>query len=274
MTTETGAQVRVAITGAAGRMGRTLVRAIGAHADCILAAAVEHGESPALGADAGILAGVDALGVAVVADLGDVLPGVDVVVDFTTPEATRRHAELCAEAGVAMVVGTTGLGEADEAALAAASQKAAVVTAPNFSVGVNLALRLVRLAAEVLGDTADIEIIEMHHRHKVDAPSGTALRMGEVVAEALDRELEVVAAHGRRGRGDPRAGSAIGFHALRGGDVVGDHSVVFACEGERIEITHKASDRMTFASGAVRAAAWAAVQAPGAYGMEAVLGLD
>ena len=274
MTAETGGAVRVAITGAAGRMGRTLVRAVQARPECRLVAAVEHDGSPALGADAGVLAGVDALGVAVVADLAAVLPDVDVVIDFTTPEGTRRHAELCAGAGTALVVGTTGLGEDDEAALAAAAATAAVVSAPNFSVGVNLALRLVRLAAEVVGDSADIEIVEMHHRHKVDAPSGTALRMGEVVAEALGRDLDGVAEHGRSGRGDARSRSTIGFHALRGGDVVGDHTVVFASEGERIEITHKASDRMTFAGGAVRAAVWAARQVPGSYGMEAVLGLD
>ena len=274
MTTEAGGQVRIGITGAAGRMGRTLVRAVGARAECALVAAVEYDGSPALGADAGVLAGVDALGVPVGADLSAVLPEVDVVIDFTTPEATRRHAELCAAAGTALVVGTTGLGEADHAALSAAAEQAPVVTAPNFSVGVNLALRLVRLAAEVVGDDADIEIVEMHHRHKVDAPSGTALRMGEVVAEVLDRDLDAVAEHGRSGRGDPRARKAIGFHALRGGDVVGDHTVVFASEGERIEITHKASDRMTFASGAVRAAVWAAAQTPGAYGMDAVLGLE
>ena len=274
MTAETGGAVRVAITGAAGRMGRTLVRAIRARPECSLVAAVEHDGSSALGADAGVLAGVDALDVVVVADLAAVLPDVDVVIDFTTPEGTRRHAELCAGAGTALVVGTTGLGEDDEAALAAAAATAAVVSAPNFSVGVNLALRLVRLAAEVVGDSADIEIVEMHHRHKVDAPSGTALRMGEVVAEALGRDLDGVAEHGRSGRGDARSRSTIGFHALRGGDVVGDHTVVFASEGERIEITHKASDRMTFAGGAVRAAVWAARQVPGSYGMEAVLGLD
>jgi 4-hydroxy-tetrahydrodipicolinate reductase len=211
--------------------------------------------------------------VAVTDDLAAALAEVDVVVDFTTPEASRAHAAAAAAAGCAIVIGTTGLGTDERAALDAAGASVPVVWAPNFSVGVNLTLRLLAQAASVLGDDADVEIVEMHHRHKVDAPSGTALRMGEVLAETLGRDLDAVADHGRSGQTGARTRDRIGFHALRGGDVVGDHTVIFAADGERIEITHRASDRMTFVSGAVRAAVWAAGRAPGRYDMDDVLGL-
>ena len=269
----TDTTVRVAVTGAAGRMGRMLIAAVAARTDCRLAAAIERPGSPALGVDAGALAGVDGAGIAVTDDLSAVLSGVDVVIDFTAPEVSRRHAQAAAEAGCAIVIGTTGLDDADRTALDAAARAVPVVWAPNFSVGVNLTLKLLAEAAAVLGDDADVEVIEMHHRHKVDAPSGTALRMGEVLAAALGRDLDAVAEHGRQGRSGARSRERIGFHALRGGDVVGDHTVVFAADGERIEITHRASDRMTFASGAVRAALWAAGRAPGRYDMDDVLGL-
>ena len=266
--------VRIAVTGVAGRMGRTLVEAIDARDDCALGGAVERAGSSVLGVDAGDLAGIGARGVPVVGDLSDVLDAVDVVVDFTTPAASAAHAALCAEAGRAIVIGTTGLDDAALAALDGAAVRVPVVWAPNFSVGVNLSLQLLRLAAGVLGDTADVEIVEMHHRHKVDAPSGTALRMGEVLAETLGRDLADVAEHGRSGISGARDRRAIGFHALRGGDVVGDHTVIFAADGERIEISHRASNRMTFASGAIRAAVWSAGRGPGRYGMDDVLGLS
>jgi 4-hydroxy-tetrahydrodipicolinate reductase len=266
--------VRVAVTGVAGRMGRTLVEAIDARDGCVLAAAVERPGSTLVGADAGEVAGLGGRGVVISGDLAEVIEAVDVVVDFTTPAATAAHAAICAQAGCAAVIGTTGLDAAALGALDAAAVDVPVVWAPNFSVGVNLSLQLLRLAAAVLGDDADVEIVEMHHRHKVDAPSGTALRMGEVVAEALGRDLAAVAEHGRSGLAGARARAAIGFHALRGGDVVGDHTVVFASEGERIEISHRASNRMTFAAGAIRAAVWAAGRAPGRYGMDDVLGLS
>ena len=265
--------VRIAVTGAAGRMGRMLVAAVAGREDSVLAAAVERPGSPAIGDDAGTLAGIAPLAVPVGDDLAAVIAAVDVVIDFTTPEATRDHAAIAARAGRGLVVGTTGLGEAELAALEAAAERAAVVRAPNFSVGVNLTLRLLALAAEVLGDDVDVEIVEMHHRHKVDAPSGTALRMGEVVAAARGRPLPDLAEHGREGRTGARDRARIGFHALRGGDVVGDHTIVFAADGERLEITHRASDRAGFAAGAVRAAVWAARREPGAYDMDDVLAL-
>lgn len=265
--------VRIAVTGAAGRMGRMLVSAIDGRDDCRLGAAVERAGSPAVGVEAGTLVGTEALGVTVGDDLAAALADVDVVIDFTTPEASCAHAAAAAAAGRAIVIGTTGLTAEQQAQLDAAAREVPVVWAPNFSVGVNLTLRLLAQAAEVLGDDADVEIVEMHHRHKVDAPSGTALRMGEVLAATLGRDLDAVADHGRSGRTGARTRDRIGFHALRGGDVVGDHTVVFAADGERLEITHRASDRATFAAGAVRAAVWAAGRPAGRYDMDDVLGL-
>jgi 4-hydroxy-tetrahydrodipicolinate reductase len=252
-------------------MGRSLVAAVAGREGCALGAAVARPGSGAVGADAGVLAGTEASGIVVVDDLARVIEAVDVVVDFTTPEATCAHARVAAAAGRALVVGTTGLDEAQRGVLEDAAARVPVVWAPNFSVGVNLALRLLAQAAAVLGDEADVEIVEMHHRHKADAPSGTALRMGEVLAATLGRDLDAVAEHGRHGRTGERSRRSIGFHALRGGDVVGEHTVVFAADGERLEITHRASDRTTFAAGAVRAAHWAAGRAPGLYGMDDVL---
>lgn len=271
--TDSVSPVRVAVTGAAGRMGRMLVAAVAARADCRLAAALERQGSAAIGVDAGVLAGIDAAGVSVGDDAAEAFSAADVAIDFTTPEASCAHAAAAAAAGRAIVIGTTGLSPEQHGELEAAARDVPVVWAPNFSVGVNLTLRLLAQAAEVLGEDADVEIVEMHHRHKVDAPSGTALRMGEVLADTLGRDLDLVAEHGRSGRTGARGRERIGFHALRGGDVVGDHTVVFAAEGERIEITHRASDRMTFAAGAVRAAVWAAARPPGRYDMDDVLGL-
>ncbi len=265
---------RIAVTGIAGRMGRTLSEAIAAHDGVSLAAAVERLDSSVIGIDAGELTGIGRNAVAVVADLRAVIADVDVVIDFTTPAATRAHLDICREADRALVIGTTGLDAGARAALDEASKSIAVVYAPNYSVGVNLSLRLIEMAARVLGDSVDIEIIEAHHRHKVDAPSGTALRMGEVVAEATGRALAEVAVYGREGHTGPRDRRTIGFETIRAGDIVGDHTVLFAAEGERLEITHRASSRMTFAAGAVRAAAWVVGRPPGLYDMADVLGFE
>ncbi|HKJ72469.1 MAG TPA: 4-hydroxy-tetrahydrodipicolinate reductase, partial [Gammaproteobacteria bacterium] len=226
-----------------------------------------------VGRDAGELAGTGPLGVAVSDDLADVLGGADAVIDFTLPEATTRYAQQCAEAGVALVVGTTGFDAEQKAILDDASGHIPVVVAPNMSIGVNLTFKVLGMVARALGDDYDVEIIEAHHRNKVDAPSGTALRMGEVVADALGRSLDANAVYGREGRTGVRERETIGFETIRAGDIVGEHTVLFAGAGERVEIGHKATSRMTFASGAVRAARWVAGQAPGQYDMQDVLGL-
>ncbi|MBK1645457.1 4-hydroxy-tetrahydrodipicolinate reductase [Thiocapsa imhoffii] len=264
---------RIAIVGASGRMGRTLIQAVRDSEGLQLGAATERPESSVIGLDAGELAGVGPLGVAIRADLRECLDQFDVAIDFTTPAATLRHLEICRAAGRPMVIGTTGFEQAQREHIAAAARELGIVFAPNMSVGVNLCFKLLDLAARVLGDEVDIEIVEAHHRHKVDAPSGTALRMGEIVAEALDRDLAEVAVYGREGHTGPRARRTIGFETIRAGDVVGEHSVWFAAEGERVEIVHKASSRMTFARGAVRAAGWIAGQGAGLYDMQDVLGL-
>ncbi|AHF04117.1 dihydrodipicolinate reductase [Marichromatium purpuratum 984] len=265
--------IRIAVAGAGGRMGRALVQAVTEAEGVVLGAATERAGSSLLGTDAGELAGVGALGVTLVAELATVLDDFDVLIDFTAPTATLAHLELCRGASKRMVIGTTGFDEAGRAAIAAAAESIGIVFAPNMSVGVNLTFKLLDIAARVLGDTVDIEIIEAHHRHKVDAPSGTALRMGEVVAEALGRDLAEVAVYGREGHTGARERRTIGFETIRAGDVVGEHSVWFAAEGERVEIAHKASSRMTFASGAVRAAGWIGARARGQFDMQDVLGL-
>lgn len=264
---------RILVTGAAGRMGRTLVEAICGRDDLVLAAAVERPGASTVGADIGEVAGVGHLGVAIGDDLSAALADVDVVIDFTVAAATEANLEACRAAGVALVLGTTGLDASALAAVDAAAGEIPLVFAPNYSVGVTLTLQLLRTAAEVLGDSVDIEIVEAHHRHKVDAPSGTALRMGEVVADALGRRLEDVAVYGRQGHTGPRDRQTIGFETIRGGDIVGEHTVLFIADGERIEIAHKASSRMNFAAGAVRAAAWVAGRPAGRYSMTDVLGL-
>ncbi len=266
--------VRVGITGAAGRMGRTPIEAIAlSSADLELAAAIEHPQSSLLGADAGELAGQGKNGITVVGSLAEVISNVDVVIDFTIPAATVENAALCAESGVAIVIGTTGFTPQQQAQLDAAATKTPLCKATNFSTGVNLCFKLLDMAARVLGDDVDIEIYEAHHRHKIDAPSGTALSMGEVVADALGRDLNKVAVYGREGQTGARARDTIGFATVRAGDIVGDHTVTFAADGERVEITHKASSRMSFARGAVRAAVWLKVQQPGLYDMQDVLDL-
>ena len=264
---------RIAITGAAGRMGRSLIEACQQTDGLEITVALEHPESTLLGSDAGDLAGIGKLDIAVGADLAAVTDNFDVLIDFTRPESTLANLEICRQAGRRMVIGTTGFSDEQKAQIVAAAEDIAIVFAPNMSVGVNLCLKLLDTAARVLGDDVDIEIIEAHHRHKVDAPSGTALRMGEVVAAALGRDLKTCAVYGREGHTGARERNTIGFETIRAGDIVGDHTVLFAGAGERVEITHKASSRMTFANGAVRAAAWLMVQESGLFDMQDVLGL-
>ncbi len=226
-----------------------------------------------LGSDAGELAGIGRLGVTVGADISAVLDDFDVLIDFTRPAPALAHLEACRRAGRRMVIGTTGFSDEQKSVIAEAANDIAVVFAPNMSVGVNLCFKLLDMAARVLGDDVDIEVIEAHHRHKVDAPSGTALRMGEVVAAALGRDLDTCAVYGREGHTGERDRNTIGFETIRAGDIVGDHTVLFAGDGERVEITHKASSRMTFANGAARAAGWVMSQATGLFDMQDVLGL-
>jgi len=264
---------RIAITGAAGRMGRSLIEACQQTGGLEVTVALEHPESSLLGSDAGDLAGIGKLDIQVSSDLAAVTDAFDVLIDFTRPEPTLANLEICRQAGRRMVIGTTGFSDEQKEQIAAAAQDIAIVFAPNMSVGVNLCLKLLDTAARVLGDDVDIEIIEAHHRHKVDAPSGTALRMGEVVADALGRDLKTCAVYGREGHTGERDRKTIGFETIRAGDIVGDHTVMFAGTGERIEITHKASSRMTFANGAVRAAAWLMGQESGLFDMQDVLGL-
>ncbi len=265
--------VKIAITGAAGRMGKTLIEAVDRAQGAVLSAAIERPESSLIGADAGELAGIGKRDVAVVGDLAEVLDRFDVLIDFTAPPATLANAAACAAAGKCMVVGTTGFDAAQKAQLLAYQSRIAICMAANFSTGVNVSLKLLEMAARAMGDGVDIEIYEAHHRHKVDAPSGTALAMGEVVAAALGRDLDRVAVYGREGQTGARAGDTIGFATVRGGDVVGDHRVMFMADGERLEITHRASSRMSFGRGAVRAAKWLSQRASGLYDMQDVLSL-
>jgi len=265
--------IRVAVTGAAGRMGKTNIEAIQAADGVELGAAVVEASSSLIGADAGEVAGVGKLGVAIVGSLAEAINDFDVLIDFTTPESTLANLALCAENGKAIVIGTTGLTDAERTELNGYGAKMPVVFASNMSVGVNLCFKLLAEAAKALGDDYDVEIIEAHHHHKVDSPSGTALSMGEAVAGALGRDLNECAVYGREGQVGARTQKEIGFATIRAGDVVGDHTVLFANDGERIEITHKASSRMTFAKGAVRAAGWLAGKANGVYDMQDVLSL-
>jgi 4-hydroxy-tetrahydrodipicolinate reductase len=264
--------IRIGITGAAGRMGRMLAEVVSeAERPCSLVVAIEHAESSLLGADMGELLGDGASGVTITSDLAAVLSDIDVLIDFTVPEATLHHATLCAEEDVPMVIGTTGFSDTQMTQLLEATRELPVCQASNFSPGVNLTFDLVKAAAEALGDSADIEIVEAHHRHKIDAPSGTALSLGEVIADALGRDLSQVAVYGREGRTGERSRETIGFSTIRAGDIVGDHTVIFAGDGERLEITHRASSRTAFANGAVRAACWLSGQKAGRYSMQDVL---
>lgn len=265
--------VKIGVSGLAGRMGRTLVAAIAQNPHTQLAAAIERPGSHWIGADAGDLAGLGNLGISLVDDPRAAVAKSDVLVDFTVPEATMANLTMCREAGKPIVIGTTGLDEAQRCELIRAAQALPVVWAPNFSAGVNLAFKLIELAAQVLGEDFDVEVIEAHHRHKIDAPSGTALRMGEILASALGRDFGACAVYGRQGHTGERDRKTIGFATVRGGDIVGEHTVLYAGPGERLEITHRASSRMTFANGAVRAAVWLVGQKAGLYDMQDVLGL-
>ncbi len=256
--------MKVAIAGAGGRMGRTLIEAVLADRELTLAAALDVAGSPALGQAAG--------GLKIGADLG-ALAGADVLIDFTRPEGTLAHLEACQKHGKAMVIGTTGFSEAQKARIAEGARRVPIAMSPNFAIGVNVVFRLAQTAAAALGDAYDVEIVEAHHRHKVDAPSGTALKLGELVAGALRRDLGKVATHGRSGDTGERPAKAIGFHAIRGGDIVGEHTVMFAGQGERVEIAVRSQSRMTYAAGALRAAKWLRGRAPGLYDMFDVLGL-
>jgi 4-hydroxy-tetrahydrodipicolinate reductase len=264
---------RIAIAGAAGRMGRALIEAARQVEGIAVTAALEHPDHSLLGSDAGLLAGIGEIGIPLTADLAALTSVFDVLIDFTRPQGTLANLAVCRAAGRRMVIGTTGFSEDEKAQLQAAAKDIGIVFAPNMSVGVNLCLKLLDMAARVLGDDVDIEIVEAHHRHKVDAPSGTALRMGEVVAAALGRDLKECAVYGREGVTGERDRKTIGFETIRAGDIVGDHTVMFAGIGERIEITHKASSRMTFAKGAVRAAGWLMQRDAGLYDMQDVLDL-
>lgn len=264
---------RIAVTGAAGRMGKALIEAVCQNNDTVLGAAIVSPTSSLVGADAGELAGVGKLGVALVNDLAKVIDDFDVLIDFTSPGATVANAALCKANNKPMVVGTTGFSAEEKQAFELDASGVPTCVAANFSTGVNLCFKLLDIAARVMADDADIEVYEAHHRHKVDAPSGTALRMGEVLANAVKRDLSDVAVYGREGQTGARDRNTIGFATVRGGDVVGDHTVSFMCEGERVEITHKASSRLSFARGAVRAATWLVGQEPKIYDMQDVLGL-
>jgi 4-hydroxy-tetrahydrodipicolinate reductase len=264
--------LRVAVAGASGRMGRMLVEAVTAADDAVLAGALDLPGSASIGADAAAFLGRPS-GVAITSDLRSGLTGADVLIDFTRPEGTLAHLEACRELGVKMVIGTTGFDEAQKAQIAEASKRLAIVMAPNMSVGVNVVLKLLDVAARALKNGYDIEVIEAHHRHKVDAPSGTALKMGEVLAAAVGRDLKDCAVYAREGVTGERDPSTIGFSTIRGGDIVGDHTVLFAGTGERIEITHRSASRVTYAQGALRAARFLAGRSSGLYGMDEVLGL-
>lgn len=264
---------RIAVTGAAGRMGKVLIEAIDEADDLALGAAIVHPESSLIGADAGEMAGIGRNGVALAGSIADVSDAFDLLIDFTFPDLTLENLEFCSQNGKAVIIGTTGMTDAEKEQVTMAADKVPVVFAPNMSVGINVMLDLLHKAASVLGDDYDVEIIETHHRHKKDAPSGTALRLGEVVADALGRDLKECAVYGREGFTGERPQKEIGFETIRAGDVVGDHTVLFATMGERIELTHKASSRMTFAKGAIRATRWLQGKPAGLYDMQDVLGL-
>ncbi len=268
-------ELKIGIVGGAGRMGQMLVQQVCDTDGCVVAGATEMPGSPAVGQDVGALAGVGDLGVTVLEDPAEMIAAVDAVIDFTAPAATAEHARLAAQAETALIAGTTGLDADQEASVTLAARHVPVVRAPNMSIGVTLLLALTEQVAGILGPEAyDIEIVEMHHRHKVDAPSGTAVGLGEAAAAGRKVDLAEVRQAVRDGHTGPRPDGQIGFATLRGGDVVGDHTVIFAGEGERIELTHRAGSRQVFSAGAVRAALWTRGRAPGLYSMKNVLGFD
>ncbi|MBS0882443.1 4-hydroxy-tetrahydrodipicolinate reductase [Pantoea sp. JGM49] len=266
--------IRIAIVGAPGRMGRNLIQAVQQAEGVALGAALARSGSSLLGADAGELAGIGKTDINVTDDLLKVVNDFDVLIDFTRPEGTLEYLAFCRKHKKAMVIGTTGFDEAGKEAIRAAAEEIGIVFAANFSVGVNLVLNLLQQAAKVMGDYADIEIVEAHHRHKVDAPSGTALAMGEAIADAMNWKLDEHAVYAREGHTGERQAQTIGFATVRAGDIVGEHTAMFADIGERVEITHKASSRMTFANGAVKAASWLKNKKSGLYDMRDVLDLS
>ncbi|MBS1170791.1 MAG: dapB [Burkholderiaceae bacterium] len=264
--------MKIAVVGASGRMGRMLIEAIVNADDAVLTGAVDLPSSPNIGADASQFLGKPC-GVRIESDLARGLAGAEYLIDFTRPEGTLKHLEYCAAHGIKVIVGTTGFDDAGKMAIAEAAKKTAVVFAPNMSVGVNVTMKLLEMAAKSFATGYDIEIIEAHHRHKIDAPSGTALKMGEVIADALGRDLKECAVYAREGVTGERDPSSIGFATIRGGDIVGDHTVLFAGIGERIEISHKSSSRVSYAMGSLRAARFLADKVTGLYDMQEVLGL-
>ncbi|MBP2279634.1 4-hydroxy-tetrahydrodipicolinate reductase [Psychrobacter sp. PL19] len=266
--------INIGIIGAGGRMGRMLIEAVQDNPQTTLSAAIERQGSSLVGADAGEVAAIGLLNVKIVDDLAAVINDIDVLVDFSLPAATEQNMKICADHKVAMVIGTTGFNEQQERVLAAVSKQIAIVYAGNYSTGVNLSLKLLEMAAKAFGTDADVEIIEAHHKHKIDAPSGTAYMMAEAVAQARGQNLKDVVVYGREGQTGERETGTIGIHAIRGGEIIGDHTVMFIADGEVVEITHRARARMTFAAGAIRATTWVVQQAVGQYNMQDVLGLN
>lgn len=266
--------INVGVIGAGGRMGRMLIEAVQENPQTTLNVAIERQGSSLVGADAGEVAAIGRLDVQIVDDLKAVINDIDVLIDFSLPDATEQNMQICAANKVAMVIGTTGFNEQQEQVLAEASKQIAIVYAGNYSTGVNLSLKLLGMAAKAFGNDADVEVIEAHHKHKIDAPSGTAYMMAEAVAEARGQNLKDVAVYGREGQTGERKAGSIGIHAIRGGEIIGDHTVMFIADGEVVEITHRARARMTFAAGAVRAATWVIKQEVGQYNMQDVLGLN
>ena len=266
--------INVGVIGAGGRMGRMLIEAVQDNPQTTLNAAIERQGSSLVGADAGEVAAIGRLEVQIVDDLKAVINDIDVLIDFSLPDATEQNMQICAANKVAMVIGTTGFNEQQEQVLKEASKQIAIVYAGNYSTGVNLSLKLLAMAAKAFGSDADVEVIEAHHKHKIDAPSGTAYMMAEAVAEARGQNLKDVAIYGREGQTGEREAGSIGIHAIRGGEIIGDHTVMFIADGEVVEITHRARARMTFAAGAVRAATWVIKQEVGQYNMQDVLGLN
>ena len=260
-----GAGIRVVVAGAGGKMGQTLMEGVRADKSLVLAAALDVRGSPAIGMSIG--------GVKVGADAAKAIAGGDVLIDFTRPEGTIEHLEICARLGKSVVIGTTGFSDPLKKAILRAGRRIPIAMSPNFAVGVNALFKLAEVAAGILGNDFDVEIIEAHHRNKVDAPSGTALKLGEIVASSLKRDLKKEAVHGREGDTGVRPAKQIGFHAIRGGDIVGEHTVIFAGAGERVELTIRSQTRMTYALGALRAAKFLRGKKPGLYDMNDVLGL-
>lgn len=272
--TQAKEMINIGVIGAGGRMGRMLIEAVEDNPQTSLSAAIEREGSSLIGADAGEVAAIERLNIKIVDDLVSVIDDIDVLIDFSLPDATEQNMQTCAEHKVAMVIGTTGFNEQQEQVLTEASKHIPIVYAGNYSTGVNLSLKLLGMAAKAFGNEADVEIIEAHHKHKIDAPSGTAYMMAQAVAEARGQNLKEVAVYGREGQTGAREAGSIGIHAIRGGEIIGDHTVMFIADGEVVEITHRARARMTFAAGAVRATTWVIQQKAGQYNMQDVLGLN